>query len=284
MTQQAPGFRHNLARTMIDPDQQSHLEEFGYVIIDLLTDDQVSELRALADDCFALPDHGFQASNVAHNFEYRQAVQDTVGPVLSRYSEPALDNYISVNAFAIHKFPGDDTGFLVHQDWNVVDENRYRGINLWCPLVDTLATNGGLVVLPGSHLKVEAVRCDPDFPTWYTAPGFQVRWDEMVPLDIRAGQAVIFDHALVHGSLPNTTDEVRVAVALVMAPSEAQLLHWHLPDLDSDELEIMAIDKAFYCSFKAGVRPDYPVVATAKFIPDDFDRDELLRRCAEEPA
>ncbi|MGB6057840.1 MAG: phytanoyl-CoA dioxygenase family protein [Microthrixaceae bacterium] len=282
MTERAQGFRRNLANTMIDPDQQAHLDEFGYVVIDLLTDSQVQELRVLADACFDLPEHGFQASNVAHNFAYRQAVQESVGPILSRYSTPALDNYRAVNAFAIHKFPGEDTGFLVHQDWNVVDEQKYRGINLWCPLVDTLDKNGGLVVLPRSHRKVEAVRCDPDFPSWYTAPGFQVRWDEMVPLDIRAGQAVIFDHALVHGSVPNTTDEVRVAVALVMAPVEAPLLHWHLADLDSDELEIMSIDDEFYCSFKAGVRPDYPVVGRSKFRPDGFDRDELLKRCAED--
>ena len=266
-------------RTLLDDDLQDHLEEHGYAVFDVLDPDDVARLKAVVDDVFPGEREGFHASNVRNDHDYRRLVHQRVGPTLERALSPLLDDYALCNTLSTMKFPGDDSGFVVHQDWKMVDERRFRGINVWCPLVDTDEGNGGLLVLPGSHRQLNAVRCGPDFPTSYQAPGLSVTWDQMLPVPVRAGQALLFDHRLLHGSGPNRSDELRPAVVAVMAPAEAQLMHWFLPDPEKDRLEVQAIDLDFFCDFEVGVRPDYPTIAEIEFVPDRISAAELLAAC-----
>ena len=110
------------------------------------------------------------------------------------------------------KWPDEDSAFHSHQDWTMVDGTTGTGtVNVWCPLVDATLDNGTLRVAPGSHRMLDAVRCSPMPPSGDQNPGWQVGWQEMLPVEVRVGQVLIFDHATPHSSGPNTTD-VRVAV------------------------------------------------------------------------
>jgi hypothetical protein len=271
-----------VAPTLLDPELQQKLADEGYVVMDALSPEDVAFLRQGVDALFAGERRGFHASNTSNDPPYRRAVHELLAPVLQAALTPRFAGYDVVNSLAILKFAGEDSGFVVHQDWKMVDENRYRGVNVWCPLVDTDADNGGLLVLPGSHRLLNSVRCGPDFPSWYDAPGLSVSWADMVPVEVRAGQALVFDHRLLHSSAINRSDDVRPVAVAVMLPSDAQAYHWFRPEPDSDELDVLAVDNDFFFDFEVGDqagRPQYPVVDRVPFVPDEITTAELVERC-----
>lgn len=272
--------RPPVARTLLDDGLQTHLEEFGYVVFDALEPADVAVIREIVDEVYPLPRSGFHASNVDGDHQFRRDVHDRVGPLLEERLAPLLDDHVLFSTLSTMKFPGQDSGFVVHQDWTVVDENHYRGVNIWCPLVDTDEHNGGMLVLPGSHLHLGAVRCGPDWPDWYQAPGVRVTWDDMLPIAVRVGQALMFDHRLLHSSGPNHSDELRPAVVAAMAPRSAGLFHWFRPTTDARELEVLSIDSDFFCDVVIGERPSYPTVATIPFRPDPCTPEQLVASCA----
>src|SRR6185436_576497 len=100
--------------------------------------------------------------------------------------------------------------------WTYTDERRARPVFFWCPLVDAGPENGGLAVVPGSHRWLTGIR-----PSRSVEATEAVR-DEIaalaVDLTLRAGQAVAFDPALLHGSGPNPTDEPRPAFTVAVVP------------------------------------------------------------------
>jgi len=53
-------------------------------------------------------------------------------------------------------------------------------------------------------------------------------WENMKPLYLKAGEALIYDHALLHASKANNSDENRMAVASGVMPSDAQMyFYWN---------------------------------------------------------
>lgn len=274
----------HLRRTFLDPDSEAEMRDAGFVVADLLDSSQLAELRAVTDRLFTGERRGFQASNMTTDHPHRRQVYRELRPIMEEAAASLLDDYVACTATLLLKFPGDDSAFLSHQDWSLVDESRHRAVNFWCPLVDTDESNGGLRVLPGSHRHLHAIRCGPAYPDYYDAPGWQVTHDDMDVVDVAAGQALIFDLALLHSSAPNRSLDGRPAVMLVMKPRRAKLLHFHLPRADATTLEVFEIDDDFMTDFKVGQRPDYPMICELRYVPDTVSKDDLLRSCGREPA
>jgi hypothetical protein len=121
------------------------------------------------------------------------------------------------------KWPGPGGQKEVHRDFRMVDESRYRSVCVWLPLADVDATNGALAVVRGSHLVDTGPRSVPTTPSTPEDPVPQVGFSEMETVPVAAGDAVVFDLAVVHGSDVNLTDSARVAVGIAYAPLAADL-------------------------------------------------------------
>jgi len=173
-----------------------------------------------------------------------------------------------------------------HQDWWCWNHPRSfepcaSQIALLCYLTDTNRHNGALRILPGSHHRSSAIhRCLPephgdhanelpdDHPAMRDVDG-------EVTLDVIAGDAVILDYRLLHGTHANMTDRRRDCVLLSFIPDWAGLPHeikGHLiahPALP-DESERQA---GIHCGFRAlipsweGQRSDLTI---ARVPPGDF--------------
>lgn len=269
----------SVARTMLDDALERQLDEQGFVVVDTFDPKTVAALNAAVDELFDDEPVGFHASNMCDDHAYRRAIYERALPIASSSVLAHFVDHEPCTSALMLKFPGEDSGFLAHQDWTLVDESRYRSVNVWCPLVDSDVANGTLRVLPGSHLHLRAVRCDPTYPSDYRSVGWDVRHEEMVPVPVRAGQALIFDHRLLHCSGPNLSADARPAFTVAVKPRAAELLHWLLPEPESHELEVYRIDDDFLLDFNVGERPNYPLVRVEEFQPDTITRDELLRRC-----
>ena len=105
----------------------------------------------------------------------------------------------------IVKQPQDGAGIPFHQDGKTHPEVRRRGLNVGIYLQPATEDNGCLRVVPGSHLtgvvNVKAMR-EQSGPV---LPG-------SVPLEVDANCIAVHDRTLIHGSLPNTSPDLRITV------------------------------------------------------------------------
>lgn len=117
-----------------------------------------------------------------------------------------------------------------HQDWWCWDHpvSRRRAaaqVAVLCYLSDTDSSTGALRVLPGSHLRSVAMHAvlptahrdtstasDPAHVAMADQPG-------QITLELRAGDAVVTDYRLLHGTHANSADHRRDAVLLSFTPS-----------------------------------------------------------------
>lgn len=105
----------------------------------------------------------------------------------------------------IVKLPREGARVAWHQDGNRHDGIRHRGLNVGIYLQPSTEANGCLRVIPGSHrqgkIDVHALReAHGDI-----LPG-------SIPLEAGAGDITLHDRSLVHGSLPNTSPDLRITV------------------------------------------------------------------------
>jgi 2-oxoglutarate-dependent dioxygenase len=112
--------------------------------------------------------------------------------------------------------------FHLHQDNNYTRHEPATGsINIWVALVDMSPENGCLRLAPGSHLggqSQDMTSPDGDHRTVVTAP------DLVVPMRMRAGDAVAFTRWTIHGSGPNRQPDPRIAYALQYHREDVQYL------------------------------------------------------------
>ena len=228
----------------------------GAILVQLLTDAEVRELLDFywseSPSC-AL---GFHATMFSEDLNYRARVDEKLKGILGPRLAAFLDDYrCVVGNFVVKEHSRPGTEVSVHQDWTFVDERIMRSINVWCPLIDTDASNGGQSIFKGSHRIAEVLR-GPFFPNPFVTHASAIVEDYLVDVPLRAGQAIIYDHSLVHATPPNQSGKTRVAANMVLVPREAQLLHCYL---DRDESparpELFEIDDTFFLHNRIGARP-----------------------------
>lgn len=264
--------------TFNDPGLQAAFARDGYVKVPLISADQVAELNAVWEELSKQREPGFHATMYSGDRERKKAIDEAVRAVLAPALEPWLkDHAIFVGNFVV-KVPGPESEVGPHQDWTFVDESKYATMTVWCPLADTDDRNGTLRVVPGSHRWVSNPRGTPidSFPFPYEGLREQLRERDSIPIAARAGEAVIADNRVVHGSLPNLSDDVRVVAACGAAPAEADLLHLYFVEPGVADV-YAAGDPEFFNDLTPGTRPDAEPVKRISFEAVDvtselFDR------------
>lgn len=198
------------------------LSEEGYVVFPLLDGKATQELLSFYHHHHAAEGPGMNASAHAPDITYRkvmsEAIRNTVLPAL----ESGQVNVEILGGSFISKSAGTIGSLAPHQDWNITDERHYRSFNLWIPLLDTGAANGGIMVLPRSH-RIGLNYRGPSIPS-LTEHIMDAVWKVMVTLEIPAGHALLYDHRLIHASGPNNSERSRV-VAVLGALENAAPMH-----------------------------------------------------------
>ena len=106
--------------------------------------------------------------------------------------------------------------------------------------------------------------------------------DFMVPMNIKAGQAVILDDSIIHYSAPNKTNGLRLAIQLIMIPPDSQSIHYYM-DNDSDKpcIKVYQVDRDFFMAFHPWLKPkNQKLLKTIPFKKEPIDRkkfEKLLR-------
>lgn len=239
-------------RIFKNADLDAQLKDKGYVIIPFLDDDQLNTLRTTFYDSKPSIDKGFHSTSTNNNLEYRENVNDLIQSVYNPLAQQLLEDYEPVYASFVVKEPGLEGNFPLHMDWSMVDEREYISLAFWSPLVDINTQNGALIVLDESHKIGLSYRGGPFLFQALDEKRESLSKFQQQTLFLKAGEVVIYDHRIFHGSLPNLTNETRPALNFTMKPKEAQLLHYHH---NSDEIQVYNITPDFFNYYVMGERP-----------------------------
>jgi ectoine hydroxylase-related dioxygenase (phytanoyl-CoA dioxygenase family) len=251
-------------------------------VLDLLEAEDVSRLAAFYGAFRARHEEGFMASVLTTDVEARARIHAEVCEVLGRRVLSVLDDYrMVVGSYAVKQAACEDSFVGLHQDLSFVDEPERLGVSLWCPLVDVDAGNGGLSVVRGSHVLNSHYR-EPCSLPYDDALVEHIDARYLAPLPMRAGQALLMDSRLFHGSPPNRAAAPRVVAAGVAVPREARLLYCHR-DLegDGDVLELFEVPDDFYLRHTIGQRPrEGRHAATVPRRVEQLSEERLRAHCA----
>ena len=205
------------------PERQRELMEWGYTILDFLPTASLSGLSAYCYDHFDAINQVFFASSHLPDLALRRASNDTILKHLQPLIPTILEGGKLLGGSFLIKREGKNSALQAHQDWNIVDEEKFASYNLWVPLVDVDEFNGTLAVLPGSHLLSQTYR-GPGIPS-PLAHLEKKLIKHLKPLKVKAGQCVLYNHRLIHGSPPNKKlNSARSVVVAGLIPEQAEMI------------------------------------------------------------
>lgn len=215
-----------MTRTLIDPKLNARLERDGFVTVPgVIEPAMASRLRDQYGELHGWHGQGFEPDLQNPDCGYRKRVSALLAERLDEFvgglfvdHEPFLRNFLC-------KWPGLDSELYLHQDWTYVDERvGQRSHVVWIALQDVTGHNGQLRVLRGSH-RIDGMPRGTDLDAPWMSHQSVIRARlESVP--VQAGDAVVFDNALVHCSYSNNTDLPRVVAAIGMRRSGTPLIYW----------------------------------------------------------
>jgi hypothetical protein len=233
----------------VDPATDERFRTDGYVVVDLRDQLDPQALLRRWREIDAGGSEGFHAGLVGHRTSYKSAAWHAVSDALAPPAGRLLTGFRPVIGSFIVKRPDPESAMRVHQDWCLVDERRWTSVSVWCPLVDLDGSNGALAVIPGSHHLTVArgIGIPHSCRRIIDAPD-----DAFTELHLRAGEAVIYSHALVHRSASNRSDQTRVAAMLGMVPSAATPVLYQTAADDPGEVELIEVDTDLLLDFGFG--------------------------------
>jgi hypothetical protein len=233
-----------------DPELQAKFESQGYVKIPFLTQDEVAHLVNLFWELHpTLDTKGFQSSSYSNDYSYKKKASDLVTAVFKPHYEKIFKNYRAFGSAYLYKQPDTYSELPVHQDWTIVDEEQYVALNIWVPLIDVTSFNGALHVMPGSHYGVlKPLRC-PTLPMFFD--GYeQLMIANSIPMEVKAGEAVVLNQSIVHYSPPNKSDKIRIAITSGVMSATPKMNFHYCPDRSKNEVEVFEMEDDFLISFE----------------------------------
>ncbi|HEX3961181.1 MAG TPA: phytanoyl-CoA dioxygenase family protein [Trebonia sp.] len=135
------------------------------------------------------------------------AICDAVAQVLG----PSL---VVWNSVLMNKAPGDGE-IPWHQDHDFHYLDPDVGLAVWLAIDDAATANGCLEVIPGSHqamLPFIARTTAGEFDSH--VPDDQVAGHSRVPVELRAGEFLLFRNKILHRSRPNPSGRRRLGLAI----------------------------------------------------------------------
>ncbi|QIR37180.1 glycosyltransferase [Tolypothrix sp. PCC 7910] len=125
-------------------------------------------------------------------------------------------------------------------------------------MMDVDEQNGCLHIVKKSHLLNSKPR-----PFW-AFDGFPYSQDilslmqqkYLISVPMKAGQALIYDKRLFHGSPPNTTTFTRIAAICSLVPQNILTHFCYRESLTSNKLEVFEVEDEFYDHYTVGQKPE----------------------------
>ncbi|HRK26636.1 MAG TPA: phytanoyl-CoA dioxygenase family protein [Chitinophagales bacterium] len=236
-----------------NPQLQQHFDQKGWAVIDLLTPNEVQDLLSFyhAQNNPDVPEHGFSVSLDSPDTHFTQGVIEKLTQVMGAKADAHFQNHRYFTGSFVVKEPAKQGIVPPHQDWTFVEEPQFCSATVWTPLADVTINNGALGVISGSHRFFAHPRPSP-------APIFKAPFDPHIfavfpyleIIELKAGQALVFNNQTIHASPPNVTDNPRIAAGIGVTQKDAQLIHCYLkPQTQPPVVEIYRVNEQFFPTY-----------------------------------
>lgn len=224
----AKGIEFRYKPILADAQKDKVLAHKGYAIFPLLSAAGIEALSAYYSEFQKENPQHFYSSSHSPDVEFRKKASDFIKSIVTPLLPAVLKDYRVLGGAFVVK-PANGKGILqAHQDWNLVDETKSRSYNLWIPLTDVNEQNGAVFVLPESHAKAPTIR-GPKIPSPFKQIE-QAIWKYLTPLPMNAGDALLYDHALIHGSPVNQTAADRLGIVIGITTYDCELQIYGMED------------------------------------------------------
>jgi hypothetical protein len=218
----------NVQQILKDEELDKRLLKEGYVVIPFLNKTEVLALVDFYNQNHPQQLEGMYATAHVTDIDFRVKMNAFIKTVFENAIERTFANCNPLGASFIAKGKGSKGTLSPHQDWNIVDEDIYRSFNIWVPLVDVDEQNGTIKILPGSHLWLRNFRSANISSSFNNVN--ELLWPKMIALLMAKGEALIYDHRLLHASGENFTDKTRLTAVYGIIPAGAEMRYYHKAD------------------------------------------------------
>jgi ectoine hydroxylase-related dioxygenase (phytanoyl-CoA dioxygenase family) len=200
---------------------QQQFDKDGYIVVPFLSADEVVRLQQLYKDVTSQSPSAFHSSSFNKDEGVKHKINQQVEELYAAKAGEFFHDIKKLGSGFLTKPTGITGTMPVHQDWTVVDETQFCSVTIWVPLQDVNEHNGAIRVLPGSHRFSKTLR-SPNMPNEFDGISEAIA-ARMKTLPMKAGEAFIFNHALLHASTLNQSAQPRVAVTYGLIPAAAKL-------------------------------------------------------------
>lgn len=216
----------------------------GYVVVNFFDEAEVNHFL----DFWRKSPHDFKEGKFTSVFSWPAELNVELSDMLKVACQPKIDQlmpgwYVEGGTYIV-KGPASDipTDFKLHQDYNMVNEDYAPSFGLWIALVDIDAENGGLFVLPGSHNKFKGTIRGVNIPSLQMPVDYHL--EKIIKnINVKAGQACIFDHSLFHGSPSNSSLTERPIIHTGVFSLNSKSYHYVKVD---DHIEVIEFERSYY--------------------------------------
>lgn len=216
-------------------------------------------------------DNKFHSTMFFDSAEYRKKTSSAILAIIGDKIDNLLLDYKILFANFIVKEPNGETSVGIHQDWSFTS-SAYSSLNIWIPLCDITEQTGLFYGLKQSQKVFKNIRYTPYENGRYSALESIIKANSTA-YSINAGNALIYDGALVHYSDSNRSNQLRIAIGVVIIPKSAPNFHYYKKSINEKCIEIYAVNESFYTTFdifnkpenarKIGEISDYPDLPSA---------------------
>ena len=219
-----------MKQILVDPARRAELIGRGFTTLPLFSADEVAMLlegfsRLRPDDRSsaraAKPASGYHTTILDPDLDRKRGANAIISGLVRRHINEILVGYRVVTSGFLVKEPAGGS-LNLHLDWTMTERVDDIGLNIWSPLIDVDEGNGALRFLAGSHRLVPNIE-GPGLPFYFQGYGPDLG-EHSVLVPLKAGEAVIFDTTILHGSSTNASDQLRPAIASFCAPQTSRIV------------------------------------------------------------
>lgn len=261
----------NKPRVFKDERMQHQFDENGFVKFRMFSLEQIRRLhdfylQTQVEHETIIEQKKFHATNETDNTALIASADKLIKEVMFEEIDKHFFNYKTIAANYLVKQASERSALGSHQDLRFVDEEKFYSFNLWVATEPTNKKNGCLRFLKGSHKYFDTIRPLPSYP-WKYRDVEKIIEENFTDVSTEIGDCVVLNHACIHASYPNLSEQIRVAAILAMVPQKTQVVHYFLPEGNpNNEVEEYAMTLHDFVNLKGGQRPQHaPLVRKFRY-------------------
>ena len=257
---------------------QNKFNEDGFVVLPaFLGNNTISTLNSIYKKHFPKEPEFFYSTSFIENQDLKKQLNSEIEELIKEKVSENFNDFKTLGSSFLSKPIGENGQMPVHQDWTVVDENKFASITIWIPLIGTHSKNGAIKVLKASQKFNTALRSPTIEPN--ISEISEDILERMETLEMKAGDAFIFNHAVFHASAINFSKEERVALTYGLVHQDAELCFYH--NNGNNEIEKYSVDQHFFQNYNSsiGEKPkDYKIIETFNYKAPSFNKLEFIEK------